>query len=174
MKNKSTLLFCTFLLICCFSLTVNAQKKKANNDFTINVVKYSDRPNYENEHIHIIELKNNSKFKSNYTLSLASNNCNDKSSKLNDKKELNINAEIYFESSNKKQMAVDLISLEPNESIRMRVKTRRKKSAKLNSWNCSSISVTKLSQNKSKNAKANISESITIKTFVPNPNNKGH
>ena len=179
MKKKSTLAFCTFFLTCCFSLIVNAQQKKANNDFSINLVKYSDKPNFEKEHFHVFELKNNSMLTSEYSISLITNKCSDnKLSSVNDKsiniKESNINTEVYFKDLNRQHKISDIISLKPNESVKLQMKTQQKNNAKLDSWNCTTICATEVSNNKSKDKKPKISKSIIIKTFIPNPNNLGH
>lgn len=170
MKNKSSLTYYSFLVLCCLSFLTNAQNKKANNDFEISVFKYSDKPNYINEHDHILELKNNSKFKSEYKLLLEDDNC--AKNGIN-KKESNIESNIYFENINKSEID-NIISLEPNESIKIHLNTKIKDNATLDSWNCSLISVIKLSKNKSKSTKSKVSKSIRIKTFIPNPNHKGH
>ncbi|WP_298346976.1 hypothetical protein [uncultured Algibacter sp.] len=169
MKNKLIIRLNIFIILCSLSLKVNAQKKTLKKDFEINVIKPSDKPNFENEHIHVLELKNNSKLKSEYKVSLIDDNC----SKGKNKAESNINSQISFENSNKASID-NIVSLEPNESIKMNLKIQKKNNAKLDSWNCSIISVIKLSNLKSKNTKSNISKSVTIKTFIPNPIHKGH
>ena len=175
MKTKSTLVFYSFFLSCCFSLLINAQEQRSNNDFTLNVIQYSGKPNYEKEHIHILELKNNSQLVSQYSVSIINNQCSDNhQNKLSNKKESNINTEIYLKNLSRKHENGNIISLDPNESIKVKLKTYQKNNAVLGSLNCTSIQATKLSQNESKGLRKNISESITIKTYVPDPANLGH
>lgn len=180
MKNKSTLTLYTFFLLSFLSFMVNAQDKDSNKDFTIQVIKLSDKPILEKEHWHIIELKNTSQITSEYTISIMNDICsaqedNNKKNNLGFKKiESNINTEIYFIDVNKKQPITDIISLKPNESVKIQLKTKQKDNAKLDSKNCSVITATKVSQNKLKGSKSNSTKFVTIETFVRNPINKGH
>lgn len=182
MKNKSTLTFLSFLVLYSFSLIVNAQKLKTNSEFEINIVKFSDKPNFENTHTHLLELKNNSRYKSEYVVSVVNTNSSEKNhneskhieNRLVISKESNITTEIYKKDSNSKLEKKAIISLEPNESIMLNLKIQKKVNATLGSWNCSTISVLKLSKSQSKSNQSNNSKSITVKTFVPNPNNRGH
>ena len=175
MKNKSTLAFCTFFLLCCLSFTLNAQEQKSNNDFTLNVIKYSDKPNYKKEHTHVLELKNHSQIMSYYSILLVKDECSDNNqNKLTNKKESNINTEISFKDLNKNRKVDDIISLKPNESIIIQLKTIQKINAELDSWNCTTLYATKLGKNKSIDKNPKNSKSIILKTFVPNPINRGH
>ncbi len=169
MKNKLIIRLNIFIILCSLSLPGNAQKDKLKKDFEINIIKSSDKPNFEKEHIHVLELKNNSKFKSEYKLSLINDNCLKSDS---NKAESNINSQISFDNSYKNKID-NTISLEPNESVQINLKIQKKNNAKLDSWSCSLVSVTKLSNIKSKNTKSNISKSVTIKTFIPNPSHSG-
>ena len=177
MNNKSPLALCTFLLLCISSLILNAQEKKTNNDFTISVIKQTDRSNFEKEHFYVLELKNNSKITSEYAISLINKNCsNNKNShsKSSNKKATNISAEIYFEELNSKKQISETISLKAYESIKIRVRTLQKNNAILNSWSCTEIHANKVSKNISKGSKSNFSKSVTIKTYVPDTSNPGH
>lgn len=169
-------------MLCSISLTVNAQKEKLNNDFEINVVKFSEKSNFEKEHMHVIELKNTSKFLSNYALTIINKDCaedTDHHSKgiekqLNPNKESYINTEVYIKDLNSKTQKGDIISLKPNESIKIYLKTLQKNNAKPGYRNCTSIQASKISKNKSKSNKSIKSKSVSIETIVRNPNNKGH
>tara|TARA_R110002072_G_scaffold303002_2_gene491194 strand:+ start:2340 stop:2867 length:528 start_codon:yes stop_codon:yes gene_type:complete len=175
MKNKSTLVFYSLLLSCCFSLLVNAQEQKPHNNFTLNVLQYSDKPNYEKEHVHVLILKNNSSLTSQYSISLFNDQCSDTNQyRLSNKKESNINAEISFDNLNKKSQVSDVVTVQPNKTLKIYLKIKQKISAKLDSWNCTTIRATRLSDNNSKKSKSNIYQSVIIKTFVPNPNTIGH
>lgn len=174
MKNKLTISFCTVLLSCCFSLILSAQKQSVSNDFDFSVINYSDKSNFEKEHIHVLELTNNSNSTSSYTI-VSISNCGDNNPRSNENVKLdikqasNIKTEIYLKDLNSKDELNDIVSLKPNESIKIYLKIKQNSNATLGSRNCSEIQASKVSQNKSK-----ISKSITIETLISNPINKGH
>jgi hypothetical protein len=146
------------------------------------VVKFSEKLNFEKEHVHIIELKNNSKLLSTYALTIVNKDCSEDThhhsksteKQLNLNKESYINTEVYIKDLKSKTQKGDIISLKPNESIKIYLKTLQKDNAKLGFRNCTSIQASVISKNKSKSFKSIESKSVSIETLVPNPNNKGH
>jgi hypothetical protein len=149
--------------------------QKSSNDFTLSIIKLSNKPNFEKEHLHILELKNNSRYSAEYALSL-NNECSENNSHnpIKNRNALIIDTEIYLGNSNNRFEVNDIISLKANESVKIRFKTYQRNMATSNSWNCTTISVNKVLQNKSKLSEVSSSESVTIKTFAPSSNNLGH
>ena len=180
MKNKSTLTLFTFFLSFSICLVASAQKLKSNNDFTLSVLKYSDNPNFEKEHIHVLELKNNSMQISEYAIKLVTENCSEKkkynsqSIKSTENELMNIKTQMFLNDSNGKEMTGEVIQLNPNDTVKLYLKTQQNSNAVLDSWNCTNIVATKLLKNKIKSSSSKKSELVVIKTFVRNPNNKGH
>ena len=178
MKNKSTSKYITLILTCCMTVCLYAQKKNMNNDFSLSIAKYSEKPNFEKEHIHVIELKNKSKVSSSYTISAKNNKCSKKHdntlSKSIGKKHSELITEIYLNSLNNKQQISNRISLGPNESAKIYLKTKKADNMEMDSRHCTKLYASKLSPAKSINGKSGITKSVTIETFVRNPNNKGH
>lgn len=172
MKNKSTLMFYSFLLTCCFTLLINAQEQKSKNDFTFKLIEYSSKSNLEKEHTHVLELKNNSNSPAQYKISVLSNLCVDNHhNKMGDKKESNIKAEIFSKKNSINNKVDDIVTLQPNESRQFNLKTHQKANAKLDTWNCTTLRATKLIGNKSKSINH---QTVKVKTFVSNPSNQGH
>ena len=178
MKTKSIYKFITVIITCCMTIIVCAQKKHVNNSFSLDVVKYSEKPNFKKEHIHIIELKNKSQVSSSYTISAKNYQCskNDDNtpSKSSGKKYSELITEIYLNSLNNKKQIIEPISLGPNESAKIYLKTKQENNMELDSRHCTKLFASKLSPAKSINGKSSITKSVTIETFVRNPNNKGH
>ncbi|SHJ19481.1 hypothetical protein [Algibacter luteus] len=180
MKNKSNLKLITFVLTCCICIVVNAQKQNSNNDFTVNVVKSSNESNFEKEHIHVLELKNNSKQLSEYVITMVTNNCSNQKQydayniKSTNKEFTNINTKMFLNDLKGKELTSEVVQVKPNQSIKLYLKTQQNSKAVLDSWNCTKIQATKLSKNQAKGSNSEMSESVMIKTIVRNPNNKGH
>jgi hypothetical protein len=180
MKNKSTLTLFTFLVACCIGFAVSAQQNKSSNDFTIGIVKPSNRSNLEKEHVHILELKNNSRQISEFEINIVTEDCsvekiyNSLNAKSINKELSNIKAQMFLNDLSGKEISGAIVKVNPNESISIFVKTIQNTNAVLDSRNCTNVLATKLSNNQAKGSKNKISESVTIKTFVRNPNNKGH
>jgi hypothetical protein len=180
MKNKSTLTLFTFFLLLSHCFVVSAQKQKSNNDFTLTVIEQSKKPNYKKEHIHVLELKNNSGQMSEYAITVVTNNCSDKKNntlqniKSTNPENSNIKTQLFLNDLNRAEWANEVLKVKPNASVKLFLKTLQNNNAVLDSWNCTDIQITKLSNKTLKGSKNKKSESVIIKTFVPNPNSKGH
>ena len=190
MRNKSTLTLCIFLFTCCFTLSINAQqhKKKKSNAFNLEIIKYSDKPDADLVHYHLLKLKNNSNKVANFKLSSKSvkfrkkyenvvrnkvGNIDNDQDDNNSKKANNMDAssltiEIYNEKLNKK---LNKISLSPNETIKFYVKIIQENNSEIGQWKYSKIIANKLLNNKKEKI---IKKSVIIKSFIPDPNIKGH
>ena len=180
MKTKSIYKFITVVITCCMTICVFAQKKHVNNSFSLDVVKYSEKPNFEKEHFHVVELKNDSRISAKYTISIKNTKCSKKHdnkkvlSKPHGKKDPELFTEIYLNSISNKQQINEPVSLGPNESAKIYLKTKHADNMELDSRHCTKLFASKLSPAKSINGKSGITKSVTIETFVRNPNNKGH
>ena len=183
MKNKSTLTFYSFLLLCLSSLFVNAQQ----NAFNLEIVNYSDKPDADIVHSHLLSLTNNSNKVLNFSLldneiackaeydDVVSNKIGD----VDNNKEVVINntanknipssliAEIYNETLSKK---INEMTLNPKESIKFYVKITRQNNTEMSQWKCFKITANLLDNENYKK----IGKSVIIRSFIPNPNILGH
>lgn len=190
MRNKLTLMFCSFLLAICFTLSMDAQqqKKKKNTTFNLEIVEYSNKPDTEFEHHYLLSLTNNSNKTNEYKLSskssvkckmdrknvvrnrfgdIDSDEVENKSNSLGKKRKSNFSIEIYDENRNQK---IDKVSLSPKESVKIYAKITRLNNADAGEWKCNKVSAKLLGD---KNQKRN-KRSVKIASFIPNPNNQGH
>lgn len=189
MKNKSHFTFCAFLIICCITLFVDAQEEKRKNiAFDLEIIEYSDKPDADTEHYHLLQLKNNSNKNANFKLSSKWVKCKDEyedvvrnkfgnidsepennfSKKSNNKDISSLTIELYNEKLNKK---LSQISLSPNETIKFYVKIIRENNSEIGQWECSKIIAKQLLGNKKEKT---VKKSVIIKSFIPDPNLKGH
>ncbi len=176
MKNKSTLTFYSFLLLCCYSICVNAQQ----NVFDLEIVNYSDKPDANVEHLHLLSLTNHSNKTMSFDLSSNEITCkaeyddvvSNKIGKADDNKETLINTssvtvEIYNKTLSKK---INNINLNANESITFYVKTTRQNNTEIGTWKCFKIAANLLDDK----SYEKIGKSVIIRSFIPNPNILGH
>ena len=175
MKNKSTLTLYSFLFMCLSSLFVNAQQ----NAFNLEIVNYSDKPDANVEHLHLLSLKNNSNKVLNYNLSNKEIECKaeyydvvrnkigkiDNDNDVVNKKNMpSLTIETYNKILSKK---INKISLSPNESIEFYVKITRQNNTEIGTWKCFKIFANLLNDQK-------ISKSVIIRSYIPTPNVLGH
>lgn len=147
MKTITTLI--VFLCLCTLS-------SFAQQSLNLSVKEKSDDPISNLERSHLLEVKNNS----NKTVSV--NILTEETACSNVKKQAQstLIKEIYTKNSTTK---LSQFSISPNQSIEFYLKTIRPKNTKLNTWNCTKVSVIS-------NDQKTTSNSITISTLIPNPN----
>ncbi|MDD7885670.1 hypothetical protein [Flavivirga sp. 57AJ16] len=175
MKNKSTLKFYSFLLLCFFSLSVNAQQ----DTFDLEIVNYSDKPDADVVHLHLLSLTNNSNKVLNISLSNKEVMCkaehndvvrnkigaiDNDDDVINKKSASSLTLEIYNKTLSKK---INKITLTPNESIQFYAKITRQNDTEIGTWKCFKIVANPLNDKK-------IGKSVIIRSFIPNPNILGH
>ncbi|WP_303317525.1 hypothetical protein Q4Q34_16535 [Flavivirga abyssicola] len=172
MKHKLTLTLYSFLLVCCFSLCINAQQ----HAFDLNIVNYSDKPDANIEHLHLLSLTNNSNKVLNYSISsqeiickteyddVVSNKIGDVDNNeevvVNEKNSSSLTVEIYNKALSKK---IDKMILNPNESIEFYVKITRHNNTEMGTLKCFKIATHLLDNEKA-------GKYVIIRTFIPNPN----
>lgn len=147
MKTITTLI--VFLCLCTLS-------SFAQQSLDLSVKEKSDAPISNVERSHLLEVKNNS----NKTVSV--NIITEETACSNVKKQAQstLIKEIYPKNGSSK---LSQFSISPNQSIEFYLKTIRPKNTKLNTWNCTKVSVVS-------NDQKTTSNSIVIKTLIPNPN----
>jgi biopolymer transport protein ExbD len=147
MKTITTLL----VFVCFCSLSTFAQQP-----LSLSVKEKSDDPISNVERSHLLELKNNSNKTLNITIHTEDTSC----AQVQKSSQTSLIKEIQLKNSNSKQ---NQLSISPNQTIEFYLKTIRPKGTKLNTWNCTKVSV-------SSNDQKAASNSITISTLIPNPN----
>lgn len=187
MKNKLTLILCVFFISYSFSLKTNAQQEKNQRSiFDLEIVSYSDKPDSDIEHYHMLQIANNSNKANEFELFVKPINCKDEYNdvirnkrgsidntkedsalkKNNRKGNSSLNFEIYSKDLSKK---LNKVLLKPKESLNFYLKITRENNSEIGQWKCSKI-VAKVSNNKGNNIK----KSVIIKSLIPDSNNKGH
>lgn len=119
--------------------------------------KGSDAPNYETEHMYLLELSNTGSSASSVSISTSNKECTNV--KKADQTEFK---QVLLDKS--KQGISQQMVVQPGKSVEFYVKLSRPNGARLNTWNCTEI-VAIASDGR------NSSNPIIIESLVPNPNN---
>jgi hypothetical protein len=158
--------FISVVLFCLSALPALAQQ-----DLSIKLIERSNRPLSESEHYYLFEVTNkSSKIFKNAYISIKNIKCDDTNKEESplDNKSL----------KRDKISVLNNIDIEPNSVKEFYVKLNRLNNTKLNTWNCSEISISSGDNQNSKdanknskksNSKAELSNSIIIETLIPNP-----
>lgn len=188
MKHINTLAF-NVLFTCILTLNLNAQVNKlkggnfdAANSFELEIISYSDQPDFSLEHYHILSLKNTSSKQTSYNLSSEVTNYNEAyenvvenqhgkqdnntaidANKMNTKEEAN-SIEVSFVDGTKTKH-LNTITLNPNETEKFYVKMKR--------VNNTEVGKTKFFKISAQNTGLN-SKSVIIKNVIANQNNLGN
>ncbi|MFV9552571.1 hypothetical protein [Algibacter sp. PT7-4] len=185
MKKNLAVVFCSIVISCLFSFLGNAQKQKSKFDtFDLEIIKYSDKPDADKVHYHLIQLTNNSNKTIEFNLFVKEVKCNQanfdvvKNQKgiidnFNDvnkpkanKNKSSLLFEIYNESMNNTML--DKISLKTKESIKLYLKITRKDNSEIGQLKCTKIIAKPLNNKENK-----IKKSVVIKTFIADSNIQG-
>ncbi|MEZ4802714.1 MAG: hypothetical protein R2797_08060 [Gelidibacter sp.] len=147
MKTISTLiLMCFGILIC-----------HGQNQLKLSIKKGSDTPNYETEHLYLLELSNPTSVASSVNISLKNVEC----SNVKKADQVEFNQTLLDKN---KQSRVQQIVVQPGKTVEFYVQLTRPNGARLNTWNCTEIIATS-------NDGRSLSNAVAIESLIPNPNN---
>ena len=147
MKTITTLL----LLLVCFNVLSTFGQQRLE----LSLKKDTDEPTSKTEHVYVIEIKNVSNNLGAFYLKAKNTSCNQ-----NKIAQVNLNQELL--QINNLRIESNSITLKGKESYDFIVKISRPLNTKLNTWNCTEITVVSQDMRLSSN-------SLIIKTFIPNP-----
>ena len=147
---KTIIKLLIFFCLCSFS-------SYAQQSLNLSVKEKSDDSIYNTERSHLLEVTNTSHKTVNVNIVTEETAC----SKAKKKSQTALIKEIYPKNSSSK---LSQFSISPNQSIEFYLKTIRPKNTKLNTWDCTKVSVVS-------NDQKTTSNSIVIKTLIPKPNN---
>lgn len=141
----------TLLLLVCF----NVLSTFGQQGLELSLKKDTDQITSKTEHVYVIEVKNVSEKSGTFYLNANNISCNQ--AKI---PQVNLIQELL--QINNSQLKSNQITLKGKGSYEFIVKISRPLNTKLNTWNCTEITV--VSQDKRLS-----SNSLIIKTFIPNP-----
>ena len=123
-------------------------------DLKLSIIQSSDAPDTATEHFHLLRITNVSDKAASFSVSALNTKCVQEKSIYTD-----FSQEIL---NHKKERTAKQQNLQTGESVNVYVKLTRSKNSKLNSWNCTEVNAT------SNDGKI-ISNTISIKSFIPDP-----
>lgn len=147
MKTIATILLMCFGVLMC----------QGQNKLKLSIKQGSDAPNSETEHMYLLELSNTSSVASSVNISTLNKEC------ANIKKTDQTDFEQVLLDKNK-QSRIQQIVVQPGKTVEFYVKLSRPRGARLNTWNCTEILAV------ANDGKA-LSNSVSIESLIPNPNN---
>jgi hypothetical protein len=147
MKTITT--FLVFLCLCTLS-------SFAQQSLNLSVKEKSDDPIYNIERSHLLEVENTSNKTVSVNIIAEETPC----SNVKKQSQSTLVKEIYPKNGSSK---LSQFSISPNQSIEFYLKTIRPKNTKMNTWDCTKVSVVS-------NDQKTTSNSIVIKTLIPKPN----
>ncbi len=142
----------TIILVCFGVLVCQGQ-----NQLKLSIKKGSDAPNYETEHMYLLELSNSSSVASSVNISTKNKECSNV--KKADQTEFQ---QVLLEKNQKSR--IQQIVVQPGKTVEFYVKLSRPNNAKLNTWNCTEIVAVS-------NEGRYLSNAVSIESLIPNPNN---
>lgn len=141
----------TFLFLCFTFLAVNGQSQLG-----LSIKSGSDAPNYEKEHLYLMEATNASGKAMSFSISIENKECQSlKKSEL---------TELDHQLLDANKNGIEQMTVQSGRSIEFYVKLSRPLNARLNTWNCTEIVAV------DQNGKP-LSNAITIESLIPNPSN---
>ncbi|RLD25514.1 MAG: hypothetical protein DRI75_13250 [Bacteroidetes bacterium] len=146
MKTTTTLL----LLVCFNVLSTFGQQK-----LELSLKKDTDKTTSEAEHVYVIQVKNVSNNSETIYLKANNTSCN----QINIS-QVNLTQKLL--QTNNLRIESNEITLKAKESYEFMVKISRPLNTRLNTWNCTEITASSKDMRLSSN-------SLIIKTFIPNP-----
>lgn len=147
MKTAATIILMCFGMLVC----------QGQNQLKLSIKQGSDSPNYETEHLYLLELTNTTRMSTTVTISTKNTECANVP---------NAN-QIAFEQKTlqtNKQSKVEQIIVEAGKTVEFFIQLSRPQNARVNTWNCTEVVAL------SKEGTA-LSNSVIIESLVPNPNN---
>jgi uncharacterized membrane protein len=142
----------TIILVCFGVLLCQGQ-----GQLKLSIKKGSDAPNFETEHLYLLELSNTGSSATNVNVSITNKEC----SNIKKVEQTELNQEILDRS---KLNRLKNIVVQPGKTAEFYVKLSRPNNARLDTWNCTEIIAM------STEGRA-MSNSVTIESLIPNPNN---
>lgn len=127
----------------------------AQQPLIIKIKEGSNQPNYKTEHLYLLEVKNITRSKLDYTIKTSNVECEEVQS--NQQIELN-----HSTLNRESRREMSQYTLGPNQSYEFYVKITRPFNARRNSWNCTEVKAV------DNNGKP-LSNSIVITSLVPDP-----
>lgn len=147
MKTTATIILMCFGVLLCHG----------QSQLKLIIKEGSDAPNYETEHVYLMELFNPGTQVSTVNISTTNKACSN----------VNISQQIDFEQvSMEKNMQnkIQQVVVQPGKTAEFYVKLSRSKDARLNTWNCTEVVAVS-------NDGRKLSNAIIIESLVPNRNN---
>jgi hypothetical protein len=130
----------------------------AQQSLDLKIKQGANKPNSEKEHLYLLEISNSSRSTTNFTILTTNISCidisKDKQTILNNKT-LNKTSRREFDSS----------SIGPNSNFEFYIKLSRLKNTSIGKWNCTEIKAIDNNGN-------SISNSVVIKSLIPDPKNQ--
>jgi len=147
MKTVATIILVCFGVLFC----------QGQSQLKLSIKKGSDAPNFETEHMYLMELSNSGSVASNVTISTSNKEC------ANVKKADQTDFDQVIMDKNK-QNRLQQIVVQSGKTVEFYVKLSRPNGARLNTWNCTEILAV------SNDGRA-FSNAVSIESLIPNPNN---
>ena len=179
MRNKSTFSVFVFLLSF-FTIQTNAQEKIKS--FDLKIVNYSDNPDYDTEHYHLLSIKNTSDNVASYAMSseLTNNQSNFENVVNNQVGKVDTENTAINESTSSSSIIIEFydknklnklnnITLQPNDETMFYAKFTRVNDSEVGQSKYFKITAKQKSGNNEVNKKF-----IIIRTVIPTPNTVGH
>jgi len=156
MKYKITLIITVFFYNIFFTLS--------QNNTTISLLKYSEKPNFKSTQTHKLEIKNTDSKTAFYTIKVINTSC---------KKEVNkLDVTLSYRLFNDKMNVIDnTIKVASKSKKVIYLELKKSNKTKLDTWYCSEINLYKSQNKSSKNIKKIVADKLLLKTFIPNPKN---
>lgn len=147
MKTAATIILMCFGVLVC----------QGQSQLKLSIKQGSDSPNYETEHLYLLELTNTTRTATSVSISTKNTECSN----------VPTTQQIAFDQTTletNKQSKVQQIVVEAGKTVEFYIKLSRPQNARVNSWNCTEV----VALAKDGNA---LSNSIIIESLIPNPNN---
>ena len=148
------------LTICFFIITIF--QGISQNLVELSVKEYSEKADYEKEHIHKLQLKNRSLNKTIYKVNLTNVLCKKKNTTITE-----FNYSFYDENMN---LIGDEIVVNANDIKVFFLKIKKPNNLNLGNWSCTQLEISEVS-NPNVFRRATALDKITLKSYIPNPNN---
>ncbi|CAL2101415.1 conserved protein of unknown function [Tenacibaculum sp. 190130A14a] len=152
----------TITLVIIFFLYLNVFTGFSQSSVKVTVIEKSSAPNYVKEHLYKIEVENKTANTTSYEISVNNSYCKTKN-RSND-----ISYKLYDTDL---KLIDNRINLLAKQTKQFYVKLIKSNISTLNSWNCTRIMVNTANSRLLTNNNNSQSNSVTIKSFIPDPNN---
>ncbi|MCF2875250.1 MULTISPECIES: hypothetical protein [Tenacibaculum] len=132
----------------------------SQNLVELSVKEYSQKADYEKEHIHKLQIKNNGLTKASYQVNLTNVLCKKKNTVITE-----FDYSLYDENMNpiRNEITVDI-----NEIKTFYLKITKPNNLNLGKWSCTQLEISEVS-NPNAFRRATALDKITLKSYIPNP-----